>query len=489
MTHRDIDPRAANDAAALAKLGYVQELMRRMSGFSNFALSLSIICIPSGCITSFGQGVCGVGGAAIGFGWPLGMLFALCVASTMGHIASAFPTAGGLYHWAAILGGRGWGWATAWFNLGGIITAVAAVNAGTVDFAASYLGYAPDGPTKVGILALVTLSQAAFNHFGIRFTSRITDLSGYVILFVTAGLVVAFALHGPQMEFARLATFANYSGEAGGDLLPASNSIPLLFALGLLLPAYTMSGYDASAHVAEETIGAAQHVPRAMLRAVLVSGLIGWLMLGTVVATVPDFAAVVKAGEGAFATAMRTTLPPTVAQCLFAGVVSVQYVCSLACITSASRMVYAFARDGGMPFSYVLRRVDRRFRAPTYAVWSSAVAAIALNAFVPYLAIAASCAVLLYVSYVIPIALGFLAYGRSWTRMGPWSLGRAYKPFAATAVTGCAGLLVIAIQPPNGDALWIVGGLAIALALCWPFVSRFFPGPPAALLERAGHLD
>ena len=130
-----------------------------------------------------------------------------------------------------------------------------------------------------------------------------------------------------------------------------------------------------------------------------------------------------------------------------------------------------------------------RFRSPTYAVWTSAVAAIALNAFVPYLAIAASCAVLLYLSYIIPIALGLFAHGRSWTRMGPWSLGRWYKPFAGVAVAGCAALLVIGIQPPNRLALWIVGGLAVALAIGWPAVRPFFPGPPAALLERAGKLD
>src|SRR4029078_13709251 len=97
-----------DDEKLLRELGYHQELARRMSGFSNFAISLSIICILAGGITSFHVGLCGVGGAAIGLGWPLAFLFSLCVAATMGQVASAFPTAGGLYHWASILGGRGW---------------------------------------------------------------------------------------------------------------------------------------------------------------------------------------------------------------------------------------------------------------------------------------------------------------------------------------------------------------------------------------------
>src|SRR3954451_21578194 len=105
-----------HEVRLLNSLGYGQELLRRMSGFSNFAISLSIICILAGCITSFQEGFSRVGGAAIGVGWPLGCLLALLVALTMAQVASAFPTAGGLYHWGSILGGRGPGWATAWLN-------------------------------------------------------------------------------------------------------------------------------------------------------------------------------------------------------------------------------------------------------------------------------------------------------------------------------------------------------------------------------------
>ena len=109
---------AAEDVRTLHRLGYERRNSRGCLGaFSNFAISLSIICILAGGITSFHLGICSVGGAAIGLGWPLVALFSLCVAAAMGQIASAFPTAGGLYHWSAILGGRGWGWITAWFNL------------------------------------------------------------------------------------------------------------------------------------------------------------------------------------------------------------------------------------------------------------------------------------------------------------------------------------------------------------------------------------
>src|SRR4051812_35371832 len=130
----------AADLKTLHSMGYAQELLRRMSGFSNFAISFSMICILAGGITSFQIGFSSVGGAALGLGWPLGCVFSLCFALAMGQGASAFPTAGGLYHWASILGGRGWGWLTAWFNLAGLVTVMAAINVGAYLFTASALG-------------------------------------------------------------------------------------------------------------------------------------------------------------------------------------------------------------------------------------------------------------------------------------------------------------------------------------------------------------
>src|SRR5215475_14326569 len=119
------------DVKILHSMGYAQELSRRMGGFSNFAISFSIICILAGGITSFPLAMATGGGFQATIGWIVGGLFALVVAASLGQIGSAYPTAGGLYHWSSILGGRGWGWATAWINLLGLIFVVASVNVGT----------------------------------------------------------------------------------------------------------------------------------------------------------------------------------------------------------------------------------------------------------------------------------------------------------------------------------------------------------------------
>src|SRR5277367_1514786 len=135
VTERTIaDPTLHDDVRVLHSLGYAQELARRLSRFSNFAISFSIICILAGGVTSLAQATSGVGGAAIGLGWPLGVLLSGCFGLAMAQISSAYPTAGGLYHWGSILGNRFTGWLAAWLNLLGLITVLGAINVGTFYF-------------------------------------------------------------------------------------------------------------------------------------------------------------------------------------------------------------------------------------------------------------------------------------------------------------------------------------------------------------------
>jgi amino acid transporter len=476
-----------DDVRRLHALGYAQELARRLGGFSNFALSLSIICILAGGVTSFHLGLCSVGGASIGLGWPLVGLFALAVAATMGQLASTFPTAGGLYHWAAILGGRGWGWTTAWFNLAGLITVLAAINVGTYRFAQGALlsGAATNHDLfaqGVGVL-LITFSQAVINHLGIGVTGRLTDFSGYLILVVAVALTGCLLVFAPTLDLTRLVTFENYSGTAGGSIWPRTEQLALLFALGALLPAYTITGFDASAHAAEETKSAAVSVPRGIVRSVLVSGIAGWIMLSAVVIAAPSLAEAAALGEGAFLSIMNGVLPRTLVVVLVAAIVVAQYLCGLATVTSASRMAFAFARDGGLPFSHAVRWVCPRRRSPAVAIWMVALASTLFTLHTPvYATITAVCTVFLYISYVLPTALGAWAHGRTWTVMGPWDLGRWFRPLAVLSVAGCAGLIVVGVQPPNERAVWVVGGVGLALAVAWfGFARHHFTGPPDAL--------
>lgn len=489
---RDTPPDSLDDdVRTLHRLGYAQELARCLGGFSNFALSLSIICVLAGGLTSFHVGFGSIGGAAIGVGWPVMCLLSLAVAATMGQVASAFPTAGGLYHWAAILGGRGWGWATAWFNLAGLVTVLAAINVGTFRFAAAALDPAFDPATATGlqfvVVAAMTASQALVNHLGIRVTRVLTDFSGWWILAVSAALTAALLACAPSFEPARLVTFTNYSGAAGADVWPETASLAWLFALGLLLPAYTITGFDASAHASEETVNAAAAVPRGIVRSVVVSGVAGWVMLSAIVLAMPDPAEAAALGDKAFAHTLNAVAPGWLAGALLVGAVVAQYLCGLATVTSASRMAFAFARDGGLPFSAAVRHVSPRFRTPPVAVWGVSAAAVAFTAYTPvYTTITAVCVIFLYVSYVVPTAIGFVAHGRWWTAFGPWTLGAWFRPLALVSVVGCAGLIVIGMQPPNEAAVSAVGGFAALLAVGWfARARRTFPGPPHGVMNAA----
>src|SRR5215217_4459203 len=115
------DPKMDADAKRLAEMGYSQDLNRSWSGFSNFAISFSIISILAGCFTTYGQAWNNGGPIAISIGWPLISCMILLVAFCMSELVSAYPTAGGIYWWANELGGTVWGWFTAWFNLVGLV--------------------------------------------------------------------------------------------------------------------------------------------------------------------------------------------------------------------------------------------------------------------------------------------------------------------------------------------------------------------------------
>ena len=478
----------SEDVKLLESMGYAQELLRRMGGFSNFAISFSIICILAGGIPSLQLGVSAVGGAAAGIVWPVGVGFSFLVALCMAQIASAFPTAGGLYHWSSILGGRGWGWAAAWFNLGGLIFVTAAVNVGTYQLFTRFIGplFGLDAAKltlihQVAGVLLITGSQALLNHFGIRVTTLLTDFSGYLIFAVATVLTLAMVLGAREHDLGRLFSFTNFSGAPGGGVWPERGNAPVMFLLALMWPIYTITGFDASAHTAEETIQASQNVPRGILRSVYLSGIFGWVMVCSFVLAMPSVGVAAKQGENTFAWLMEQVLPGALGTVLWIGIVLSNYLCGLACITSTSRMTFAFARDGGLPFSRILRTVAAKRKSPANAIWTVASLILLCVIYTPaYLTLTTAGVIFLYISYVMPTADGLFTYGKSWTRMGPFVLREPiFKSLAVISVLGVLVLVWIGVQPPNEKALIVTAATIVLLVAAWWLgVRRSFPGPP-----------
>nr|WP_088561942.1 amino acid permease [Arboricoccus pini] len=478
-------------------MGYAQELERRLSGFSNFAVSFSIICILSGGINSLAQGISGVGGAAIGIGWPLGCLVSGVFAIAMAQIASAYPTAGGLYHWGSILGNRGIGWVTAWLNLLGLVTVLGAINVGTWTFFLGVfgpvIGFTGTYGEQLTFMVIITALQAVINHRGIKLTSILTDFSGYLILFGSAAIAVAFFAYAPSHDFSRLWTFSNFSGDVGGGIWPQTNSTFFLFLLGLLLPIYTITGYDASAHTSEETRNAALSVPRSMVRSVFWSGLMGWIFLSAIVIAIPDMGAAAAQGWNVFFWTADQVLPSGIKVFLYIVIFAAQFLCGLATVTSVSRMIFAFARDGGLPFSSKLRHVSPHFRTPVNAIWTGAALAVLFTSYTPlYTTIVSVTVIFLFLSFAVPIVLGLIHFGGRWSKMGPWNIGGLYRLVALLVIASMVLIFLIGIQPPNDAAFWITVGFLILTAIVWfGFERRRFKGPPIgdAISRRRAEIE
>ncbi|WP_454814424.1 amino acid permease [Labrys neptuniae] len=512
------------DVKVLHSMGYAQELARRMGGFSNFAISFSIICILAGGITSFPLAMGTGSGFEATIGWVIGGVFALVVAACLGQIGSAYPTAGGLYHWSSILGGRGWGWATAWINLLGLIFVVASVNVGVwllfrdlvlsgvfhVDvtaWTAVTTDPLPSGMTaeqaaainnsayaaQVVAVCLITLAQALINHFGIKLTTLLTDFSGYLILVIAVVLTLTFLGWGAGWDFSRLTTFVNNTGDPGGNYVPEARPAFIAFLVGLLYPLYTITGFDASAHTSEETQNARVAVPRGMIHSVFWSLVFGFAMAVSFVLASPDLAQTAKdGGAGWFNLFNNLPAPGLLKDVLAIGIVLANFICALAGLTSTSRMIYAFARDGGLPASGIWKGVSPTWRTPVAAIWLGAVLSIAATLYSPaFAALAAGCALFLYVSYAMPIAAGLLAEGKTWTEFGPFRLGIWSKPLGVIAVLGVLVLMYAGIQPPFDILInYAIGLLVLLLVLWFGIEARRFKGPPIGgdIAKRASEI-
>jgi amino acid transporter len=515
----------AQDLKRLHGMGYAQELFRTMGGFSNFAISFTIISVLSGCLTLFYTGITTSGFASGAIGWPLVTIFVLIVALGMAELASAYPTAGGLYYWASKLGGPGWGWFTGWFNLIGQVAVTAGIDYGlavSIDvllnawfpaFPATLGTVAAIDPATqwatLGIYAVVLILHAVLNIFGVRIVALLNDVSVWWhivgVLLIGGGVVVA-ALLGQQFGGADFTTHVGSSAlNSAGTLFhvnPKYNATGFptwyAFLLGLLLAQYTYTGYDASAHMTEETVGAATRAPWGIVMSVVVSAVAGYIVLMGLLAAVPDLS---KAAGfiNPVLYILESRLGYILGTLFFAVAVGAQFFCGMSSITTNSRMIYAFSRDEALPFSRLWHRLDAG-RTPRNAIIFAAVGAFILAIptvfnFAAYVAITSIAVIGLYISYVLPILLRLLIKN---FQPGPWHLGRWSRPIGIIAVIWVIFISILFMLPAAYPITWVtfnytpvvVLGTLIILIVWWTAsVRHWFTGPKiqgsdAELAER-----
>ncbi|HKB34420.1 MAG TPA: amino acid permease [Candidatus Dormibacteraeota bacterium] len=477
------------DVETLHRLGYAQELRRRMSTFSNFAVSFTIISILSGCLTLYGYGMNTGGPVDMNIGWPVVGVFVLMVGLAMAELASSFPTAGGLYYWSAKLGGKNsaaWSWFTGWFNLLGQVGVTAGIDFGLALFADALLNALFNYPTAPGwivlIYAVVLFLHGLLNTFGVGVVALLNDISvwwhliGVAIIFVVLFFVPA---HHQSVSF----IFTNFVNNTG-----FGNSY-YVFLIGLLLAQYTFTGYDASAHMTEETHNAAVAGPRGIVWSIIISLIAGWILLIGVTSAIQNYGAESTAVTPA-AQIFIDAVGHNLGLFLLFIVVGAQFYCGMSSVTANSRMIYAFSRDGAVPGSQFWHKINPRTRTPTNSIWFAAVGAFILG--LPYLwspvayAAVTSIAVIgLYIAYGIPILLRLLA-GEKFQR-GPWHL-RQYSYIvgwiAVVWIVFIAILFVLPqVTPGNTLLTFNYAILAVAVVLVYSggywFLSakNWFKGP------------
>jgi amino acid transporter len=469
--------RAQDDAQDLSRFGYAQQLLRDMGGFANFAVSFTIISVLTGAVTLYGHGLNFGGPAVNGIGWPLVTLFTLAVAASMAEIASAVPTAGAMYHWSSLLGGPGWGWFTAWFNLVGQMAITAGVDYGIALFAADLLGLSG----RAWLLTLygaVLLSHGLLNHRGIRVVALLNDFSVWYHIALTLALAGAFLLKAELQPL----SFAFRTG-----FTTSKYPYAWAFLIGLLQAQWTYTGYDASAHVTEETLDPRRNAPWGMVIAVAVSGVFGYVVLLAVTLAIRDLPAA-AAAPNPFLHIAQDALGPGPGKAMTWALLLAMWFCGLSSVTANARMVFAFARDGGLPGSDLLARVSPRWRTPAPAVWVS-VGLVFLVAVYSgaYNVIVSISTIGLYVSYILPVWLVLRARKRGeWGKAGgryppgPWSLGAWGGLVNRAAVAWTAFILVLFVAPPNQLTGWTFAGLSAALTAYWLGRARAdFKGPNA----------
>ena len=511
-----------DDRETLRQLGYAQELFREMGGFANFAVSFSIISVLTGTVLLYGYGL-KFGGPIINtLGWPIVSVFVLCVAASMAEIASAYPTAGGLYYWAFRLGGREWAWSCAWLNLIGQITITAGVNIGAATYLTGLVTNALGIPANasvpilgaingwyfwLAVMVALMVPQVLINLRGLSLVSMLSDFS--VIWHIAGVSILALALtlagkyHNgwhfllstshPPIPMDTMTSFAIgpitvpslVMKIPGVRALYTAGPFALTFMLGLLQAQWTYTGYDASAHMAEETFLARMNTAWGVFLSVAVSAVVGYIALlaltnsippGKIAETVNDPYPVLYI--------VRNSLRPFLANVIAVTIAGAMWLCGLASITSMARVCYAFGRDGGLPASYLVSRVSPKWGTPVVAIIVTSLLVVIVTFYsATYAVVTSMSTTALYLAYVIPILLNYRNKRRQrgeFTTLAtaPWSLGRYGLAINAVSIVWVVFITILFSIPPNELAGLTMLGLGVLLFLYWQLSQkRRFRGP------------
>ncbi|KAJ1382937.1 Amino acid/polyamine transporter I [Sesbania bispinosa] len=465
--------------ARLRELGYKQELKRDLSVLSNFAFSFSIISVLTGVTTLYNTGLNYGGTVSLVYGWFVASAFTMTVALSMAEICSSYPTSGGLYYWSAKLAGPTWApfasWITGWFNIVGQWAVTT-----SVDFSLAQLiqviillstggknggGYEGSKYVVIAFHGGILLLHGIINSLPISLLSFLGQLAAIWNVLGVFVLMIVIPSVSTERASAKF-VFTHFNAENGDGI----NSRPYIFLLGLLMSQYTLTGYDASAHMTEETKDADRNGPKGIISAVGISIIVGWAEI--------------------FYLAFKRRYGTGVGGIICLGIVAVAiFFCGMSSVTSNSRMAYAFSRDGAMPLSSLWHKVNKQ-EVPIYAVWLSVIvsfcmALTSLGSIVAFEAMVSIATIGLYIAYALPIFFR-VTLARKHFVPGPFNLGGYGVIVGWVAVIWVVAISIlfslpvsypITIETLNYTPI-AVGCLLILVVSYWIIAGRlWFKGP------------
>ena len=454
------------DAANLEKFGYKQELLREMGGFSNFAISFSIISILTGLISMFGYGVSLVGGFAY-WTWVVVAFFQLFNAMSMGEIASSYPLAGGIYQWARHLGNAHLGWWVGWINLIAwwAVTVAIDFSLGTLLAGSGWFGLQMNTQTIVTLTLAIMAIHMIINIFGIKLVAWFNDFSVWVHMFGTVMLLTLLLLWGKAHPIGYIFSTATPTGDIGTMAQPG---FWVAFLPAILMSAWTLTAFDASADVSEETADPQHHVPWGMVIAVVASFVFGsFVLIGLILALPPlDQIPAIMEKTGLATYIIQNVMGSTWGLLMLAIIALAQFACGLSSMTVYQRVIFSLARDGNLPFSNQLKKVSSAGTPYVATVVGTLLMAV-LTIWASVLATITSIATLgFYFGYFIVIIIAVRAkLSGKWTELGPWNLGKHGIWISIVAIIWNLYISIAVILPPNFITFKVFGGIMVVLAI------------------------
>ncbi|KAA6412389.1 MAG: amino acid transporter [Lasallia pustulata] len=495
--HAVLDHVADDDEEILVALGYKQEFKRDFSIWSSFSVSFSVLGLLPSIASTLGYNLAYSGPAGSVWGWVVAAILIQFVALSMAELCSSMPTAGGLYYASAVLAPDGWGplcaWITGWSNFLGQATAPCSVNyalaamlvtAGEI----AYPSYTAQTFHTYLVLLALLIVEGCLTMNSTKFIGRLNKVGTVANLLV----IVIFVIWFPVGSINRPKTNPNsvvWTGIVNGTEWPSG----FAFMMGFLSVIWTMSGYDAPFHLSEECSNANIASPRAIVMTAQLGLYLGWVCILVIAYTVKNIPDVVAGKYGQpMGSLCLQVLGQKAGLAMFSLNIIAQFFVGQGCTVASSRVVYAYSRDGALPGSRWLKKVNRITKTPVNAVWFvlTLAALLGLLMFASPVAIGAVFsigAIAQYVAFVFPVALKLFVVGDKF-RPGPWHLGRFSKPVGAIA---CAWVVLIipvlcfpAVKGKDLNALnmnytCLIYGGVMSLALLWYAVDarKWFKGP------------